>query len=193
MKTLPYCLLNLAIAVLVQWLYDKKGVDLSISGTSHGFMSTMIGFLLVTRVSMAYQRYLDLRGYLENMTRQTRELVQNMVILTKRFQNSEDKSWRLETANRTLLLLRAVMAIVDYGDDRIPAWGMGINQSHLLHAACRLHLLVSRLFRHCRATARGRERNKRQPLSTLRQAAWMVSAQANRNGRIDESPNDPRL
>jgi hypothetical protein len=72
---------------------------------------------------MAYQRYLDLRGYLENMTRQTRELVQNMVILTKSFQRAEDKSWRLETANRTLLLLRAIMAIVDYGDDRIPAWG----------------------------------------------------------------------
>jgi predicted membrane chloride channel (bestrophin family) len=122
-QTIPYCMLNLSIAVLLQWLYDKKGIDLSISGTSHGFMSTMIGFLLVTRVSMAYQRYLDLRGCLENMTRQTRELVQNMVILTQKFQKDADASWRVETANRTLLLLRAIMAIVDYGDDRIPAWG----------------------------------------------------------------------
>lgn len=124
-KALPYCLLNLAIAVLVQYLYDKRGLDMSISGTSHGFMSTMIGFLLVTRVSMAYQRYLDLRGCLESMTRQTREMVQNMVLLTGPFQTTSDKEWRRETAAKTLVLLRAVMAVVDYGSERVPAWDVG--------------------------------------------------------------------
>lgn len=111
--------------MLVQYLYDKRGLDMSISGTSHGFMSTMIGFLLVTRVSMAYQRYLDLRGCLESMTRQTREMVQNMVLLTGPFQTTSDKEWRRETAAKTLVLLRAVMAVVDYGSERVPAWDVG--------------------------------------------------------------------
>jgi hypothetical protein len=87
-------------------------------------MSTMIGFLLVTRVSLAYQRYLDLRDCLENMTRQTREMIQNIILLTRTMQTDSDKAWRNETTTRMLLLLRSVMAVVDYGSERIPPWNI---------------------------------------------------------------------
>jgi predicted membrane chloride channel (bestrophin family) len=121
-KVLPYCLLNLAITATIQYLIVYKHIDLTISDQSHAFMNLLVSFLIVSRVTISVSRYNDARSYLEIICRETRELLQTMLVLTRRMQMPCDKEWRNETAYRALLLLQVVMAVVDYRSDKVPAW-----------------------------------------------------------------------
>jgi predicted membrane chloride channel (bestrophin family) len=121
-KVLPYCLLNFAITATIQYLIATRGIDLTISDQSHSFMNLLVAFLIVSRVTISVDRYNQARSYLEIMYQETRELLQNMAVLTRRMQAPGDKEWRNETAYRSLLLLRVVMAVVDYRSDKVPAW-----------------------------------------------------------------------
>lgn len=51
-----------------------------------------------------------------------RELLQNMVILTRKMHETSDKAWRNETAYRAILLLQTSMAVLDYPSLHVPAW-----------------------------------------------------------------------
>jgi hypothetical protein len=52
------------------------------------------------------------------------ELMQTMVIWSRKYRNTtmEAKEWRLEVAYRTMLLLRTIVAVLEYPTRKIPAW-----------------------------------------------------------------------
>lgn len=121
-QVLPYCLLNVAISAIAQYLKAYKGIDLDLSDASHSLMNMLVAFLLVTRITMSVNRYNDCRSCLGKMCLEIRELLQNMIVLTRKMKQESDKEWRNETTYRALLLLRTAMAVLDYMSLLKPAW-----------------------------------------------------------------------
>jgi predicted membrane chloride channel (bestrophin family) len=121
-KVLPYCLVNVTISAVAQYLLVKKGINLDLSNVSHGMMNMLVAFLLVTRISISVSRYNDCRAELGKMMREIREMLQYMVILTRQMQEPDDKAWRNETTYRAICLLQSSMAVLDYPSLQVPAW-----------------------------------------------------------------------
>ena len=56
--------------------------------------------------------------------RESRELIQNMLVFSRKQKNTsiESKEWRIEVAYRTLMLLRTSVAMVEYPSAAIAPW-----------------------------------------------------------------------
>lgn len=120
-RVLPYCLLNVAISAVAQILM-ANGIDLDMSDASHSFMNMLVAFLIVARINMSVARYNDCRSCLGKMINETRRLLENMNVLTRKMTEPADREWRNETTYRALLLLRTAMAVIDYQSEAKPAW-----------------------------------------------------------------------
>ena len=108
------------------------GIDWNISETGHGFLSLVMAFLLVSRVTTSLARYDAARESLEVMNKTCRQLVHTACVYsmsssktttttttTSNNNNNDDnataaKEWRHEVTLRSLLLLRTAMAVIDY-------------------------------------------------------------------------------
>ena len=123
-KVLPFCLLNVAISATAQYLQTYEGINLDISDASHSFMNMLVAFLLVSRITMSVSRYNDCRAGLGKMLLSIREILQDMVVLTRHMHQPSDKDWRNETAYRSLLLLQTAMSVIDYRSLEVPAWNI---------------------------------------------------------------------
>ena len=117
-KVLPYCLLNTALMALLEILL-LDGIDLNISEVGHTFLSLVMAFLLVSRVTTSLARYDAARDYLENMNKACRQFVHTACVYSNTDTSDSAKEWRLEVTYRALLLLRTAMAVIDYTDSHV--------------------------------------------------------------------------
>jgi predicted membrane chloride channel (bestrophin family) len=108
---------------IISYLAHEQIANLAITNQGHSFVTLVVAFLLVNRVSIALGRYNEARGYLSGMCRDARELVQTACVISAQ-DNTEQpaKEWRLEVCHRVLLLLRLSMTSIDYPTDMIPGW-----------------------------------------------------------------------
>lgn len=83
-----------------------------------------MGFVMVSRVRGALNRYTEARKYLGEMFTQTQELVQQACVysLAKGETSTQAKQWRNDVAYHILILLRCVQTILDYPSRREPVW-----------------------------------------------------------------------
>lgn len=121
-KVLPYCLLNVALSIVLQVLKSYDIVDLSITDKGHSLMTMFVAFLIVSRVNISLGRYNEARANLGAMYREARELIQNVAVFTKEDQSQGAQEWRHELAYRLCILLRLSMAVIDYPTTAIPSW-----------------------------------------------------------------------
>jgi predicted membrane chloride channel (bestrophin family) len=101
---------------------EKNHFQIAISTQGLGFITMVVAFLLVSRVNIALGRFNEARGNLEILYRETRELVQNVCVLSNHDTSDQAKAWRHELSYRLLLLLRTSMAVIDFPTDFIAAW-----------------------------------------------------------------------
>lgn len=72
-RVLPYCILNCLIMLALTY-FHAEGVDaLKISDQGHMFVTMVMSFLLVSRVTMALSRYSEARNQIGAMFRGSRE------------------------------------------------------------------------------------------------------------------------
>lgn len=121
-RVLPYCLFNVAISALIQWLDAQDGISLAISDKGHSFMNLMVAFLIVSRVNISIGRYNQARGYLSVMYREARELIQNTAVLSGHNTDVRAKQWRNDVAYQTCILLRVAMGVIDYEEEYVNVW-----------------------------------------------------------------------
>lgn len=121
-QTLPYCLMNAAIALVLQYFKRWHDIDLGFSDKGHSMMTLFVSFLIVSRVTISLSRYNESRAHLGKMYREARELVQNMVVFTKGDQSPKAKQWRFDLAYDVSVLLRMAMAVIDYPSQQVPCW-----------------------------------------------------------------------
>ena len=123
LKVLPFCAVNVALMVVLIALRNRFDRDaLRVSKQGHTFLTLVISFLLVSRVSMSLSRYMAARESLGNMYRQSRDLIQNVCAFTMHLSGRSVQEWRYTVTYRTLILLRTAMAVVDFPTTRIPTW-----------------------------------------------------------------------
>jgi len=118
----PYCLLNMAIAYLVDTLRDNHDIDLTIADSGHMYISTLVSFLLVTRVKIAYDRFMSSRKCVDDCLRCARSLIQFMNVFSMRDQSKKAKDWRCKVAYRVIILIRVTFAALEFKESGVPAF-----------------------------------------------------------------------
>jgi len=120
-SVLPFCCLNTLITyavVLCKW----NGIDLTFPSDGHTFMAIMVSFLIVTRASITYGRFMEARGYLSDVFRSCRELIHHTAVLTMQDVSRGAKQWRQDVAFRIILLLRVTIAALEYRTSKVNTW-----------------------------------------------------------------------
>mmetsp|Transcript_24580 Transcript_24580/g.36076 ORF Transcript_24580/g.36076 Transcript_24580/m.36076 type:complete len:373 (+) Transcript_24580:72-1190(+) len=123
-KVFLYCIFNVCICLVVEYIKIKLGVHIPITAEGHkSFMGMFVAFLVVSRVTISLGRYNEARQHLSVMYREGRELVNYVAIFTSDMDDEGSKQWRHDMAYRACLLLRTAMAVIDFGEqDAVRAW-----------------------------------------------------------------------
>eukprot|EP00550_Attheya_septentrionalis_P000091 CAMPEP_0198288888 /NCGR_PEP_ID=MMETSP1449-20131203/7257_1 /TAXON_ID=420275 /ORGANISM="Attheya septentrionalis, Strain CCMP2084" /LENGTH=447 /DNA_ID=CAMNT_0043987121 /DNA_START=105 /DNA_END=1445 /DNA_ORIENTATION=+ len=118
----PFCCANVLIALGVMYLRTSLDIDLTFPSTGHTFMSIMVSFLVVTRNSITYARFMAAGEHLSTSYRTCRELMQHVCVLTMHDTSPGAQKWRQNVAYRTILLLRVTMAAIEFNSTNVDPW-----------------------------------------------------------------------
>jgi predicted membrane chloride channel (bestrophin family) len=119
-RVLPYCLLNVVLTYGVYYLKTNntklgEGIgDLTSSSTGHKYMSMLMAFLVVTRVKITYDNYMQNANNVSQLYESIRGLVQEMCIMTANDTSRRAKQWRQDVAYAAILLLRVSISVLEY-------------------------------------------------------------------------------
>jgi hypothetical protein len=86
----------------------------SFSPMGHNFMSLLVAFLVVSRTTMALNNWWQMVVKMMLLFRTAGELVQTTVTLTQDENDKSAQEWRNEVANRTMLFVRTVNAVLTW-------------------------------------------------------------------------------
>lgn len=121
-SVLPYCIFNVFNVLLIMYLKEEKGIDLTFSDRGHTFMSMMVSFLVVTRSNITYSRFMEARTDLATLTKSCRELIQHAITFTRYETSDRAKQWRADLARRTIVLLKTVVSVLEFETRQVHAW-----------------------------------------------------------------------
>lgn len=118
-RVAPWCIAVSVFTYVVYALKEHNIVDLTIaSNAGHNFMSLLVSFLLVTRATVVYQRFMEARQCLSDLYRNGRELVHHSCI----FADHTAVQWRRTVAYKTILTLRMATAALEFRSHKITPW-----------------------------------------------------------------------
>ena len=123
-KVLPYCIFNVLLSMTLQYGIHHWGWVVNVTDKGHSYMTLIVAFLTVSRANVSMGRYNQAMGYISQMYCSADKLVQMAVIYSSEAISPEGAEWRHDVAYNTMLLLRSVMAVIDYSADGIPAWDL---------------------------------------------------------------------
>jgi len=93
-------------------------------------MSVLVSFLVVTRVNIAYTRFMESASLMSGLFRNCREIVMNTVTFTRQFRDERASNWRLEICRRVIVLLRVTVSVLEYNNKRESTWTLPILKKH---------------------------------------------------------------
>ena len=114
-EVMPFCILNVMF-VIALYLIDPKGEKYSLSMEGHPFIKFVVAFLFVSRVTMALSRFNEARNFIGEMYKESRELVQNVCIMTAKFQDQKSKEWRAEVCRKGMYCVIDVLNFTTNND-----------------------------------------------------------------------------
>lgn len=123
-RVFPYCCLNVFVMLCIVFFDSFENLNLGVSDEGHVFMSLLVAFLVVSRVTISLGRYNEARASLSVLYMATRAIVQDAVLYTRDMQGVSAKKWRSDIAWKTMILLRSTMAVIDYPTDLVPPWDL---------------------------------------------------------------------
>ena len=115
-KVMPFCLANILVTVVLVALLEY-GIDLTIDEFGHEFMSVLVAFLVINKLSFTLGLYYELQGYLSKMNQSAVELVQLACSYTADRHQEPYKEWRINISLQTLTLLKATVFVVYKGGE----------------------------------------------------------------------------
>jgi predicted membrane chloride channel (bestrophin family) len=127
-RVLPYCLLNVAVTYGV-YLYFQQNHPSSSSNSSatsgHKYMSMLMAFLVVTRVKITYDNYMQNANNVAQLYESIRGLVQEMCIMTANDTSRHAKQWRQDVAYASIVLLRVSISVLEYkSNPNVDPWAV---------------------------------------------------------------------
>jgi predicted membrane chloride channel (bestrophin family) len=122
-KVFPWCVFISGLSAGIFYLRQEDIIDLTIqSNSGHGFISILVSFLVVTRTTITYSRFMEAREHLEDLFRVSRELVQYACAYTLVDKGQKAREWRQKVAYRTILTLRMAVAAAEFRGYGVNAW-----------------------------------------------------------------------
>mmetsp|Transcript_40059 Transcript_40059/g.45581 ORF Transcript_40059/g.45581 Transcript_40059/m.45581 type:complete len:375 (-) Transcript_40059:149-1273(-) len=123
-KVFPYCAVNVLIMIVLNIInkITPDSIAIGISETNLSLLTLVVAFLIVSRVKLAYARYLQAISGLMVMYREASELAQKLVVFTADHTDETASAWRNEVAYQTCILLRAAMGVIDYEEHNVNVW-----------------------------------------------------------------------
>jgi len=112
----------MVLLIIIDRRFPKWRYTIEVSAQGHSFITLVVSFLLVSRVSIGLNRYNQARDCLGVMYRESRELIQNACVFSSHDTSKKASEWRSEVGYRCLLLLRTAMSVIDYPTTQQPAW-----------------------------------------------------------------------
>uniref|UniRef100_A0A7S4IN47 Bestrophin homolog n=1 Tax=Odontella aurita TaxID=265563 RepID=A0A7S4IN47_9STRA len=121
-SVLRWCLLNVALTLVVYFVREREFVDLTFNPIGHKFMSIIASFLLVSRNKIVLDRFWEARTHLGTCFKSCEELVSFSALLTISDTGAGAKIWRQNISYRAILLLRVTIASLEYKNSGIAPW-----------------------------------------------------------------------
>jgi len=121
-RVLPYCVINMLLSVVLQYLQAQDGINFRVTDKGHSYLTMLVAFLVVSRATVSLGRYNQVRNSVMSIYCNTRQLMHQMTVFSSDNINQSGKQWRHDVAYLAMLELRSVMAVIDYQSDGIPAW-----------------------------------------------------------------------
>lgn len=107
---LPYCIFNTFLLSALAILKQYTSISLSILPQGHALMSLLIAYLGVSKVNLAYERYMGAQSFAVHAFLILRELHQLSIMLTEKYDGKETVEWRDETKQRIIHLIHKTVA-----------------------------------------------------------------------------------
>lgn len=128
---LPYCIINVGIYFLIDWLHEKEHIRIDVSEQGHSLMSLIIAYLGVSKVNIALKRYMDSKQTVETAVLSLREVNQVAMIISENDKSAEARTWRQEVKIRIVALVEMTIKVIQDTDHakylamaRIPPQGI---------------------------------------------------------------------
>jgi len=118
------------ILTLVLVEMQHRGFQVAINDSGHKFMSVLISFLVVSRVNIAYARFMENARLMTDLFRNCRELVMNAMSFTRQFRSEASKDWRLDVCRRVIVLLKVTVSVLEYNQKRETTWTLPMLKRH---------------------------------------------------------------
>jgi predicted membrane chloride channel (bestrophin family) len=93
-EVLPYCALNVLVTILVYVFKDSAGISYFFSAQGHAFMSLIVSFLVVQKINLAFDRYMNARVLVGKALMGCRDLHQLAMTLSALDESSQGVRWR---------------------------------------------------------------------------------------------------
>jgi putative membrane protein len=127
LQVLPYCIANVLLTGVIYWCIQKEW-QVSFSPQGHALMSLIVSFLVVSKINLAYERYMHARTAVGKSMQHIRELNQLAVVFTEYDTSTAANNWRFGIKTQSISLLNhTVRAIKDEEKALIFAQGASHN------------------------------------------------------------------
>ena len=113
-RVLPYCLINMGSTWALSYLKHFRGQDWTMDPSGHKYASTLMAFLLVSRLSITLRRYMENSMHLHKLLRSCRDLVATACLVTAQETSRRAKQWRQDVAFGALIVLRVAVAVLQF-------------------------------------------------------------------------------
>jgi predicted membrane chloride channel (bestrophin family) len=112
---LPYCVLNCTIMVGVEILALYGDMKIAFSPAGHGLMALIVSFLVISKVNLTYDRYMQCRHATGHALAALRELHQTALTFTatrRRPCSRAAMAWRAKVTAKVIDLLDCTIRVI---------------------------------------------------------------------------------
>uniref|UniRef100_A0A7S0KAJ2 Bestrophin homolog n=1 Tax=Leptocylindrus aporus TaxID=1398097 RepID=A0A7S0KAJ2_9STRA len=121
-NVLGFCIVNVASTLLIYYLKDHDIVDLTFKDKGHSLMSVLVSFLVVSRSTIVYNRYMLAGSLLGSLFRSSEDLVQHVLAYTYEDEEEDTRAWRNELVTQVLCLLSITMKFLSHRSEGQNIW-----------------------------------------------------------------------
>eukprot|EP00569_Conticribra_weissflogii_P007858 CAMPEP_0171344442 /NCGR_PEP_ID=MMETSP0878-20121228/19380_1 /TAXON_ID=67004 /ORGANISM="Thalassiosira weissflogii, Strain CCMP1336" /LENGTH=402 /DNA_ID=CAMNT_0011847629 /DNA_START=128 /DNA_END=1336 /DNA_ORIENTATION=+ len=143
---LPYCCFNVFLLTALTVLKNYWNISISILPQGHALMSLLIAYLGVSKVNLAYERYMSAQIATGHAFLILRELHQLSITMTENFENAEAIEWRRDTRQTIIQLVHETVTALRDGKHAAALarnvgyrLGVGIDGSKVLNSRGGIH------------------------------------------------------
>lgn len=113
-RVLPFCLVNVLSTTIVYYLKQYNGYDLTSDTSGHRYMAIMMSFLVVTRVKITFDLYMENAAHLSTCYKCCRDLAAEVCALTGHDKSDRAKQYRQDVIYHMLIMLRVTISVLEF-------------------------------------------------------------------------------